>query len=156
MLATKKKSDGSPYCVYPCAGGTRSKLLFASCARVANRIEFAPKSNVADERGRIVRSLDALRPLALCGCDCKIPTALCFGHQQYSVSCIHPPQRCVSTRQMTDNVFQINTAALAQSSCKSSDCGVFFTDFACAYPSVNHSSILRVLHKAGLTKYAAI
>ena len=95
---------------------------------VANRTAFIPKSSTVDDFGLIVRSPDALRPLTLCNCDCKIiTTAICFGR------CIHPAQRCVSTRQMTDDIFKVETTALAHFACATRDSGVLLTDFACAY-----------------------
>ena len=40
---------------------------------------------------------------------------------------------------MTDNVFEIETTALAHVACAPQESGVLLTDFAAAYPSVNHS-----------------
>ena len=62
--------------------------------------------------------------------------------------CLHPAQRCVSTRQMTDNIFEMETTAVAHSACVTRDCGILLTDFACAYPCVDHSWIFHVLEKA--------
>ena len=46
----------------------------------ASRTVFIPKSSDVDNNGRIVRSPEALRPLTLCNCDCKIlTTATCRG-----------------------------------------------------------------------------
>ena len=73
-----------------------------------------PKSSTVDDNGLIVRSPDASRSLTWCNCDCKaITTAICFGLHRYSIRCIHLAQRCVSSRQMTDNIFEIETSALA-------------------------------------------
>ena len=42
-----------------------------------------------DDNGRIIRSPDALRPLTLCNCDCKLPTtANCRGLQRYTMRCL--------------------------------------------------------------------
>ena len=47
---------------------------------VFDRTVFIPKSSDVDNNGRIVRSPEALRPLTLCGCDCRIlTTAICRG-----------------------------------------------------------------------------
>ena len=147
-----------PCSVCRCAGRTGSQLLFAAYVQLFDRASPQPSlaasrtvfSTAADDHGRTVRSPDALRPLTSRDFDCKIlTTALCFGLRPYPISCIHPSQRCVTTRQMTDNVFQIETAALAHGSCMSSDCGVFLTDSACPYPSADHGWIFRVLYNAG-------
>ena len=91
----------------------------------------------------------ALRPPTLCGCDCKIiTTAICFGLHRYSIRCIHPAQRCISSSQMTDHIFEVETTALAHVACATRDSGILVTDFAAAYPSVNHSWIFHVLEKA--------
>ena len=102
MSATKMEPapGGSPYSVYRCAGRDRFPfaldiLCVTSCRDqstaknlAASRTVFIPKSNAPNEQGRIVRSPDALRPLTVCNCDCKIlTTALCFGLQQRSISC---------------------------------------------------------------------
>ena len=51
---------------------------------------------------------------------------------------------------MTDNIFEIETTALAHYACTLRDSVIQLTDFACAYPSVNHTCIFNVLEKAGL------
>ena len=51
---------------------------------------------------------------------------------------------------MTDNVFEIETTALAHVACAPQESGVLLTDFAAAYPSVNHSWIFSVLENTGL------
>ena len=95
----------------------------------------------------ILWSPDALRPLTLC----KILTsAICRGLQWYTMRCIHPTQRCVSSRQMTDNIFEIETAALAHVACAPRESGILLTDFAAAYPGVNHPWIFSVLEKTEL------
>ena len=117
----------------------------------AIRTVFIPWISTVDDQGRIVRPLDAPRPLTLCNCDGKIPTtSICAGLHQYSVNSTHPAQRCVSTIQMTDNILEIETA-LARCSCMHQDSGM--TDFACSYPSVNHDWIFRVLCRAGLPAF---
>ena len=84
------------------------------------RLSSSPTSTTVDERGRIMRPPDALRPLSLCNCDCNVlATAICFGLRQHSIACVHPVQRCVATGQMTDNKFVIETAAIARTP---SDC----------------------------------
>ena len=64
--------------------------------------------------------------------------------------CIHTSQRCISSGQMTDNVFEIKTTALAHIACAPQESGVLLTDFAAAYPSVNHSWIFSVIENTGL------
>ena len=121
LLALKKDSasgpDGIPYGVYRCAGGLGSKFLFRAYQAVLegsnipdcfaeSRTVFIPKTSDTDDLGRIIRSPYALRPLTLCICDCKLFTsALCRGLHWYTMQCIHPSQRCIFSRQMTDNIF---------------------------------------------------
>ena len=120
----------------------------------ASRTIFITKSSTVDDNGLIVRSPNASRSLTWCNCDCKaITTAICFGLHRYSIKCIHAAQRCVSSRQMTDHIFEIETAALVHYACTTSDSGILLTDFACAYPSVNQSWIFHVLEKAGLPMF---
>ena len=101
MIATKKESapapDGIPHGNYRCAGGLGSHLLFNAYKRVleggavpahfaASRTVFIPNSPTVDDNGLIMRSPDALRPLAMCNCDCKIiTTAICIGLHKYSI-----------------------------------------------------------------------
>ena len=61
-------------------GGTVPALFAES------RTVFIPKSSDVDNNGRIVRSPEALRPLTLCNCDCKIlTTASCRGLHWYTM-----------------------------------------------------------------------
>ena len=69
-----------------------------------SRTVLIPKTFDTDDLGRIIRSPDALRPLTLCNCDCKLLTsAVCRGLHWYTMQCLHLSQWCISTRQMTDN-----------------------------------------------------
>ena len=154
--------DGIPYGVYRCAGGLGSKFLFDACKAVLEgstipdcfaqgRTVFIPETSDIDDHGTIIRSPDALRPLTLCNCDCKLLTsAICRGLHWYTMRCIHPSQRCISSRQMTDNIVEIETTALAHVACAPQDSGVLLTDFAAAYPSVNHSWMFSVHENTGL------
>ena len=115
---------------------------------------FFPKTSDIDDFGRIIRSPDALRPLTLCNCDCKLLTyAICRALQWYTMRCIHTSQRCISSRQMTDNIFELETTALAHVACAPQESGVLLTDFAAAYPSVNHSWIFSVLENTRLPDF---
>ena len=103
MIATKKESApgpvGIPHGIYRCAGGLGSRFLFNAHKCVveggsvpthfaASRTVFIPESSTVDDNSLMVRSPDALRPLTLCNCDCKIiTTAMCFGLQRYSTWC---------------------------------------------------------------------
>ena len=130
-------------------GGGLASALYA-----ASRTVFIPKSSDVDNNGLIVRSLEALRPLTLCNCDCKIlPAAICRGLQWYTMRCIHSSQRCISSRQMTDNIFEIETTALAYVACAPCESGILLTDFAAAYPSVDHSWIFHVLEETQLSEF---
>ena len=53
----------------------------------------------------------------------------------------------VLSLQMTDNILEIETTALAYVACSPQESGILLTDFAAAYPSVNHSWIFHVLEK---------
>ena len=157
--------DGIPYGVYRCAGGLGSKFLFRAYQAILegrnildcfaeSRTVFIPETSDIDDLGRIIRSPETLRPLTLCNCDGKLLTsAICQGLHWYTMQCIHTSQRCISSRQMTDNIFEIETTALAHVACAPQDPGVLLTDFAAAYPSVNHSWILSVLENTGLPDF---
>ena len=67
--------------------------------------------------------------------------------------CIHPSKRCISSRQITDNIFEIETTALAHVACAPQESGILLADFAAAYPGVNHSWILSVLDKTQLPSF---
>ena len=95
LLALKKDSapgpDGIPYGAYRCAWGLGSQFLFNAYKSLLeggtvpenfaeSRTAFIPKTSDIDDNGRIIRSPDALRPLTLCKCDCKLLTsAICQG-----------------------------------------------------------------------------
>ena len=151
LLALKRDSapgsDRIPFGAYRCAGGLGSKFLFNVYTAVLegnaipdccaeSRTVFIPKTSDIDDNGRIIRSPDALRPLTLCNCDCKLHTsAICRGLHWYTKRCIHPSQRCISSRQTTDNIFEIETTALAHVACAPQESGFLLADFAAAYPS---------------------
>ena len=169
LLATKKESAPGPdaisYSLHRCAGGLGSQFLFNAYKHILeggsipalfaeSRTVFIPKSSDVDKNGRNVRSPEAVRPLTLCNCDCKIlTTAICRGLQRYTMRCFHPSQRCISARQMTDNIFEIETTALAHVACAPQESGILLTDFAAAYPSVNHSWIFSVLERTELPEF---
>ena len=97
-----------------------------------SRTVLIPQTSDTDDLGRILRSLDALRPMTLCNCDCKLLNpATCQGLQWYTMRCIHPSQRCISSWQMTDNIFESETTALAQL-CRCISKFQSFLDFLCA------------------------
>ena len=54
---------------------------------------------------------------------------------------------------MTDNIFEVETTALAHAACVPQESSILLTDFAAAYPSVNHSWIVHVLEKAELPEF---
>ena len=155
LVAMKKDSalgpDGIPYGAYRCAEGLGSQFLFNAYKFLleggtvpehfaGSRTVIIPKTSDIDDNGRMIRSPDALRLLTLCNCDCKLLTsAICRGLHWYTMRCINAPQRCISSRQTADNIFEIETTALAHVACAPQDSDVLLTDFAAAYPSVNHS-----------------
>ena len=160
LMATKKEfapgPDGIPKSLFKCAGRLGSQFLFNAYKHVLeggtipapfaeSRTVFIPSPPTSTTNGRIVRS-EALRPLTLCNCDCQIlTTAICRGPHWYTMRCIHPSQRCICARQMTDNIFEIETTAFAHVACVPRVSAILLTDFAAAYPSVNHSWIFHVL-----------
>ena len=169
FLALKKDSapgpDGILYGVYRCAGGLGTKFLFNADQTVLegrnipdcfaeSRTVFIPETSDTDDLGRIIRSSDAVRALTLRNCDCKLLTsAICRGLHWYTMQCNHPSQRCMSSRQMTDNIFEIETTALAHVARAPQDSAVPLTDVADAYSSVNHSWIFSVLETTGLPNF---
>ena len=54
---------------------------------------------------------------------------------------------------MTDDIFEIETAALAHVACAPRESGIVLTDLAAAYPCVNHSLIFHVLEKSELPEF---
>ena len=138
LMAVRKESAPGPdeisYGFHRCAGGLSSQLLFNAYKHVleggpipaqfaARRTVFIPKSSDVDNNGRIVRSLEAPRPLTLCNCDCKVlTTAICRGLQLYTLRCIHLSQRCFSSRQMTDNILEVDIGSCCVCSARQVSC----------------------------------
>ena len=126
--------------LYRCARGLGSQFLYNADKFLLEggtvpehfaerRTVFIPESSDTDCNGRIIRSPDALRPLTMCNCDCKLMTsAICRGLHRYTMRCLHPSQRCVSSRHMADNIFEIETIALAHVACAPQESGVLLTD----------------------------
>ena len=111
-----------------------------------SRTVFIPRYTDVDAEGIIIRSLEALRPLTQCNCDCKVIIAgMCHGLRRHYIECIHPSQRCVTQRITTDNIFEIETAAFALRTRYSEDPWILLTDFSYAYPGVDHRWIFLVL-----------
>ena len=54
---------------------------------------------------------------------------------------------------MTDNIFEIETTALAHLACFPQESAILLTDFAAAYPSVNPPWIFSVLEKTELPDF---
>ena len=138
LRALKKDSapglDGIPYGAYRCAGGLGSKFLFNAKRAVLegstipdcfveSRTVSIPKTSDIDDSGRIIRSPDALRPLTLCNFE------------------------------LLTSFFCIETIALAHVACAPQEAGVLLTDFAAAYPRVNHSWIFSVIENSGLPAF---
>ena len=63
---------------------------------------------------------------------------------------IHSSKKCVTQRVVTDNIFELETAAIAMRTCNSEDPGILLTNFSCAYSSVDHRWIFMVLKRAGV------
>ena len=107
LMVTKESAagpDGIPCSFRRCAGGLASQAYkhvlqggVIPAHFSESRTFFIPKSSDINDNGRIVRSPEALHPLTLCNCDCKIlTTAICRGLHWYTMRCIHPSQRDAS------------------------------------------------------------
>ena len=95
LIAMKTDSapgaDGIRYGPFRCAGETGLTVLFNAYRYLLggetspehfaeSRTVFIPKTSDINDKGRIFRSPDALRPLTLCNGDCKLLTsAICRG-----------------------------------------------------------------------------
>ena len=147
LIAMKKDSapgpDGIPCGAYKCARNLGSQFLFNAYRALLeggtvpdhfaeSGTVFIPKTSDIDDNGRVIRSPDALRPLTLRNCDCKLlTTAICRDLHWYTMRCIHPSQRCISSRQLTDNIFEIETTALAHVACAPQESGCPFDCLCC-------------------------
>ena len=119
-----------------------------------SRTVFIPKTSDIDDDGRIIRSPDALRPLTLCNCGCKLLTsAICRGLHWYNMRRIHPSQRCISSRHMTDDIFEIETTASAHVAFLSAGIRHPLDGLCCCLSSVNHAWILSVIEKTELPEF---
>ena len=67
-----------------------------------------------------------------------LPSALCHQLKRYSMVRIHPSKRCYAQRLIYNNIFHMETSALAIRRVPPVRLGVLLTDFACAHPSVDH------------------
>ena len=61
--------------------------------------------------------------------------------------------RCISGRQMTDNIFQTETTAKVHRACALEDSAITLTDFAGANPSVDHRWIFEVHARAQISPF---
>ena len=97
----------------------------------ASRIVFITQNGDTNAQGLLIRTPEALRLLTMCNFDGKIISLLFVcGLRKYSTECIHPSQRCVTQRIMTDNIFEIETAAIALRTCYAEDSEILLTDFS--------------------------
>ena len=138
VLATKE--DFVPGLPYRCVGAIAGQILYDACRQLLGPRWWPPSRFLLPAEQSSYPSLPQLTSRAGM-CDVltrRGPSAICFGLRQYSTSCLHPAQRCVTTRQMTDNIFEIETAALAQWACMRGGSGICVTDFVSAYSSVKH------------------
>ena len=74
---------------------------------------------------------------------CHLSRPSLVHHEMHS-----PSQRCISSGQMTDKIFEIETTALAHVACAPQESGVLLTDFAAACPIVNPSWIFSVIENS--------
>ena len=90
-------------------------------------------SKTSDTKGGNIRSADALRPSTLCICDCKLLTSA-FVEVFTGILCnAFTLHRCISTRQMEDKIFEIETITLAHVACAPQDAGVLLTFCRCIF-----------------------
>ena len=119
-----------------------------------SRTVFIPKTSDIDDNGRIFSSPEALRPF----------DAVQLRLQASRYSYLSRPPRVnhemhtslaemLSSRQTTDNIFEIETTALAHVVCAPQESGILLTDFVAAYSSVNHSWIFSVLERTELPEF---
>ena len=142
LLAVKKDShpgpDGIPCGAYRCVGGLGSQFLcnaYRAPLEGGNVPDHLPESRIflntetsdMDDNGWIVRSPDALRPLTL---QLRLQTSY-FRHLSRHSLVHHEVHSSISSGQMTDNIFEIETTALAHVTCSPQESGVLLTDFAC-------------------------
>ena len=148
MIAAKKESSPGPDGFQKVSTGVRVGWGLTSCLTLLNvcmRVALCPYASLRAGPFSFPKSY-AVRPLTLCDCDCKIiTTAICFGLHRYSIRCIH--------RQMTDNIFEVETTTLAHVTCATCDSGVLLTEFAATDPGVNLTWIFHVLDKAELPRF---
>ena len=76
--------------------------------------------------------------------------AISVGLRRYSIECIHPSPRCITQRIMTDNIFEIEAAAVALRTRYSEDPANLHAAFSCTYTSVDHRWIFLELERAGV------
>ena len=107
------------------AGGIGAKFLCVAYEAVLVEAARPAGFLFTNAQGLWSRTPEALRPLTLCNCDCKVVTsAMCAGLRKCSVECIHPSERGVAQRIMTDNIFEVETAAVALRTCYAEDPGI--------------------------------
>ena len=70
--------------------------------------------------------------------------------RKFSQECTHPSKKLCTKRTMTDIISEIETAASAHRACSADDSDILLTDFICAFSSVDHSLIFRVLQRADI------
>ena len=102
----------------------------------------------------ITRSPDALRLLTLCNWDCKLVTyAICRGFHWYTMRCIHLVQRFISSRHLTDYIYEIETTGLAHVACFPQESGILVAVFAGAYSRSVQLQNLQGIHVQVRRKY---
>ena len=151
--------DGIPYGVYKCAGGLGSSFVLIKLywkevlflivlwkVRPSLSLRLLMLMTLEGSSDLLTHFARWLSAIAIAN---SLTSAICRGLHWYTVQCIHTSHRCISSRQMTDNILEIETTALAHDACVPQDSGVLSTDFAAASPSVNHSWIFSVLENTG-------
>ena len=115
-------SSTQPICVLE--GDTIPALFAAICTK--------QNCHRRRQQWKVAGPFEAPRPLTLCKCDCKkFITAICRGLHRHTMRNIHRSQRCISARQMTDNIFE--NIAIAHVACAPRESDILLTDFAAAH-----------------------
>ena len=116
-----------------------------------SRTLFIPKSSDVDNNGRIVRSLAPVDAVQL---------RLQDTHHSdlWRISLVHHEMYTSFSEMYLSQAkdrwyFEIETAALALVACAPRESGIFLTDFAAAFPGVNHVWIFHALEKTELPEF---
>ena len=102
-------------------------------------------------KGLWIRTSEALRPKTLCICNCNIITSAIYtGPRKHSIECVHPPQRCVTQRTMTDITVESETLRSRSVPGTLKTLRFFLPTSLAPFSSADHSWIFVVLERVGV------